>query len=140
MPKKSGKTIKNDHSLADKLWGGTGPYSQVRTTFETRIIDDKISRVFVTVEVDMNPATFEFVQAHRDLFKKDVIVLEFLDHADYRGQNFGYVSSAFSQELIGPETIEQAKVHEEYCIKMVLKLHRLVMAALLSKKSNQNNR
>ncbi len=130
MAKQSTNKTKAGYTLADKLWGDTGPYSQVRTVFETRILDDAISRVFVNVEVDINPATFEYALSNRDLFKNDKVILDLLDHSDYRDQEFGYVSSAFSAEFTGPEVLERAKVHEAYSIAAILKLHRLVMAGL----------
>jgi len=58
----------------DMLWGETGPYSQANLTKQVRILDDEISRVFLVVEVEINPTTFEIVEKHRsdDEFKNDI--------------------------------------------------------------------
>lgn len=39
----------------DKLWGEEGPYSEARLIVETRILDDRVSRIFLVVEVSINP-------------------------------------------------------------------------------------
>ena len=41
------------------MWGEDGPYSQVRLCEEARILDDCVSRVFLVVEAEINPFTFE---------------------------------------------------------------------------------
>ena len=74
-----------------RMWGEDGPYSQVRLCEETRILDDSISRVFLVVEAEINPFTFEYVQKHRTRFADDEAVMQLLNHAENRGK-FGYVS------------------------------------------------
>ena len=69
----------------ERMWGKNGPYSQVRLCEETRILDDSVSRVFLVVEAEINPFTFEYVQKHRQRFANDESVLQLLDHAEYRG-------------------------------------------------------
>ena len=49
----------------DKLWGETGPYSQANLVIQTRILDNKISCVFLVVEADINPLTYELIKKHR---------------------------------------------------------------------------
>jgi len=84
----------------DKLWGTDGPYSEVQLIVETRILDDYVSRIFVCVEVHINPFTFEMIKKNRKLFDDDPLIIEFLDHSEYRGQPFGYVTCAYQQEYI----------------------------------------
>ena len=50
----------------DKLWGDSGPYTEVKLIFETRILDDKVSRIFILVEVYINPLTFEIIKKKTD--------------------------------------------------------------------------
>ncbi|MBI2634831.1 hypothetical protein HYW82_04155 [Candidatus Peregrinibacteria bacterium] len=45
----------------DQLWGEHGPYSEAKLITETRILDDQVSRVFVVVEVAINPLTYEII-------------------------------------------------------------------------------
>lgn len=53
------KLTKTDYK---KMWGDDGPYSQVRLCEETRILDDSVSRVFLVVEAEINPFTFEWAE------------------------------------------------------------------------------
>ena len=62
----------------DKLWGETGPYSQANLTIQTRILDDKISRVFLVIEADINPLTYEIVKQNRSKFKDDIMIQQLL--------------------------------------------------------------
>src|SRR3990167_7497630 len=82
----------------ERMWGEDGPYSQVRLSEEIRILDDSVSRVFLVVEAEINPFTFEYVRQHRQKFAHDQAILTLLDHAEYRGQ-FGYVVGAGEVEL-----------------------------------------
>lgn len=114
----------------DKLWGETGPYSQANLTFETRILDNKVSRVFLVVEADINPLTFEIIEQNRDKFANDEMIQQLLDQADYRGQEFGYVVSAFQEEYIDEETLIEAKECLEYTKSTLIKMHEFVMDLL----------
>ena len=58
----------------DKLWGEDGPYSEAWLIFETRILDDSVSRIFIIVEVHVNPFTYELIKKNRDLFADDPLV------------------------------------------------------------------
>ena len=49
------------------LWGETGPYSQANLRKEARILDDQVSRVFLVVEADINPTTFEIIASNEEL-------------------------------------------------------------------------
>lgn len=111
----------------DKLWGETGPYSQSNLTIQTRILDDRISRVFLVVEVDINPLTFELIKKHRANFMDDQKVLQLLDHAEYRGQEFGYVVSAFEAEYRNESVMREAQNRLEYTTETLIKMHKFVM-------------
>lgn len=58
----------------DKLWGETGPYSETRLTIETRILDDSVSRIFVVVEVSVNPLTYEIILKNLKEFINDSVM------------------------------------------------------------------
>jgi len=115
----------------DLLWsgGGDGPYSQVNLIKQVRIIDDSVSRVFIVVEVEINPTTFEIIRANRnsDEFKNDVMIQQLLDGADYRGPQFGYVASAFENEYIGDDIIVRAEYALNYAQECIIKMHKYVM-------------
>ncbi|MBI4990695.1 hypothetical protein HZB96_01220 [Candidatus Gottesmanbacteria bacterium] len=118
----------------DKLWGEEGPYSEARLIVETRILDDRVSRVFLVVEVSINPFTYEFIKKNRKLFSNDPLIQQLIDHSNYRGQSFGYVSCAFQREFIDEKIMEEAKSNLEYCKKTIIKMHKFVMS-LIKKKS-----
>src|SRR3989344_9237901 len=111
----------------NKLWGETGPYSQANLTVQTRILDDKISRTFLVVEADINPLTYELVKKHRAQFTDDPKILQLLDHAEYRGQEFGYVTSAFEAEYKNESVMREAQERLKYTIETLIKMHEFVM-------------
>lgn len=115
------------HRQRDQLWGETGPYSQAQLIFETRILDDHVTRTFLIVEVDINPFTFALVKKHRKQFKNDEPVLQLIDHADYRGQSFGYVSSSFHEEYKDESVLLDAQRHLDYSRETIIRMHRFVM-------------
>ncbi|MBI5613469.1 hypothetical protein HY947_00940 [Candidatus Gottesmanbacteria bacterium] len=130
------KTIrqKEQYSISDRLWGGVGPYSETRLIVETRILDDKVSRVFVVVEVSINPYTYEYIRIHRALFQNDELVQQLLDHSEYRGQSFGYVSMAFSDEYTDEQVMENAKRAVDWSQKTIIKMHKFVMQSFNKEK------
>jgi hypothetical protein len=50
-----------DKQIAE-LWGGDGPYSEAKFIIESRILDDSVSRVFLRVEVNINPFTYRIIK------------------------------------------------------------------------------
>ena len=114
----------------DKLWGETGPYSQVNLTIQTRILDDRVSRVFLVVEADINPLTYELVKKNRSQFSDDLKILQLIDHAEYRGQEFGYVVAAFESEYRNENVMREAQKRLNYTAETLIKMHKFVMGLL----------
>lgn len=114
----------------DKLWGETGPYSQANLTIQTRILDDKISRVFLVVEAEINPLTYEIVEQNRSKFKDDIMIQQLLDHAEYRGFEFGYVVSAFEGEFTDKDVWNEAQIRLKYTEDNLIKMHKFAMDLL----------
>jgi len=114
----------------DKLWGEEGPYSEARLIIETRILDDSVSRIFVIVEIHINPFTFEIIHKNRELFISDQLIQQLLEHSEYRGQAFGYVSCAFQEEYTDNEVVKRAEQNLEYSKKTIIKMHKFVMSLL----------
>lgn len=127
---KNTKKLALTQKQSDKLWGEDGPYSEARLIFCSRVLDTAVSRIFVEVEVAINPLTFEMVQEHREHFKDDEEIQQLLDHSNFRGQDHGYVSCAFSQEHISPEDIEIANLHLQRAENLIIRLHRWVIRQL----------
>lgn len=121
---KHNKLTKKD---LDRLWGDDTPYSQVNLIEQTRVLGDAISRVFLVVEAEINPFTFEYVLDHRHLFADDVMIQQLLDHAEYRGPIEGYVVSAGEEELRDKRSFEVAISYKEIALKNILKMHELVI-------------
>ena len=124
------------------LWGGSGPYSQVNLIKQVRILDDRISRIFLVVEVDINPTTFEIVLKNRNSveFSNDVMTQQLLDTAEYRGPHFGYVSRAFEEEYINEEVLLKAGNHRKYCEETIIKMHRFIMDEISNVESKTGKR
>lgn len=111
------------------LWGESGPYSQANLIRQVRILDDRVSRVFLVVEVDINPTTFEMVKKYRDSkeFKNNIIIQQLLNSAEYRGPHFGYVSMAFEAEYRDEMVMWSAEAALKYSQKNIIKMHKFVM-------------
>jgi len=115
----------------DMLWsgGGKGPYSQAKLIKEVRILDDKVSRVFLVVEVEINPTTFKSVEKYRnnEEFKNNIAIQQLLDHSDYRGPKFGYVSMAFKEEYTDEKILIEAELALQRSQSTIIKMHQFIM-------------
>jgi len=113
----------------DMLWGESGPYSQANLVKQVRVLDDAVSRTFLIVEVDINPTTFELVGKHRadKEFKDDIAIQQLLDHSDYRGPHFGYVSMAFEREYVDEKVLMEADLVLVRTQDTIIKMHKFVM-------------
>lgn len=116
--------------LRDELWGEDGPYSQASIIIQTRILDNHVSRVFVEVEADINPLTYKLISQNRDKFSDDEKIQQLIDHADYRGQKFGYVTSAFSREYSEESVMRAAELALAYTKETIIKMHKFVIDLL----------
>lgn len=114
----------------DKLWGETGPYSQVNLIIQTRILDDKVSRIFLVVEAEINPFTFELIKKRREYFKDDMKIMQLLDNAEYRGLPFGYVVCTFEIQYTDERALEEAQKRLECTRETIIRMHRFVMDLL----------
>ena len=114
----------------DQLWGDSGPYSEAQIIIESRILDDMVSRIFVYVEVHINPFTFEYIKKHRNHFADDMRIQQLLDHSEFRGQPHGYISLAFSKQYTDEQVMGQAQVQLEEAKQTIIKMHRFVMEAI----------
>jgi|GEM_PF-1482864 len=135
---------KNKHNKKQKkltqaeyrnMWGEDGPYSQVRLCEETRILDDSISRVFLVIEAEINPFTFEYVQKNRKKFSEDEPILQLIDHAENRGK-FGYVVSAGEVELEDRVSQAFARKQADMTIQTLIRMHQFVIDEFNLKKEN----
>jgi hypothetical protein len=115
----------------DLLWsgGGKGPYSQANLIKQIRILDDSVSRVFLVVEAEINPTTFEIVNENRhdNEFKNDIIIQQLLDKAEYRGPQFGYVVAAFEEEYRNNEVLARAEYALKYTQESIIKMHKYII-------------
>lgn len=66
----------------------------------------------------------------------DPLIRQILDHSDYRGQSFGYVSYSFQEEFTDDKVMEKAKRSLEYCKNTIVKMHRFVISSLKEKSIN----
>jgi hypothetical protein len=115
----------------DLLWSGDGkgPYSQVNLKRQVRILDNSVSRIFLVVETEINPTSFEIVKNDRneDEFKNDVKIQQLLNHAEYHGPQFGYVATAFEEEFTDNEVMRRAENALKYTQESIIKMHDYIM-------------
>lgn len=130
--------MKLTHKQRDQLWGEDGPYSEACLIFETRILDDRVSRIFINVEVHINPFTYELIKKHRDIFANDSMIQQLLDHSEFRGQSHGYITSAFLNEYTDESVMEEAKHHLEYAKNTIIKMHKFVLKTIFKKEEKVN--
>ena len=114
----------------EKLWGETGPYSEVHLTRETRILDDTVSRIFISVNVHVNPLTYELIKENREQFQGDARIQQLIDNSEYWGLKDGYVSCAFLKEFSDDEVIKEAEMAVEYSKEIVIKIHKFMLELL----------
>ena len=110
----------------EKIWGETGPYSEAYLIFETRILDDEISRIFLEVEVAINPLTFEIVKKHRRQFKNDKRIQDILEYAQYEYDERGYEASLFSAPY-EPDLLEVANKVLQEAEESIIRMHKFAM-------------
>lgn len=124
MKEKQKKKLTN--ADIEKIWGGDGPYSQVSLHEQTRILDDSVSRIFLVVEAEINPFTFEYVKKNRGRFENDETVLQLLDYAENRGK-FGYVVGAGEVEANMDGAREFAERQRNTTIETITRMHKFVI-------------
>lgn len=123
----------------DKLWGEDGPYSEAWLVIESRILDESVSRMFVMVEVHINPFTYELIHQNRELFVDDPMIQQLLDHSDFRGQPHGYVSCAFNGQYTDESVMREAQKHLEYAKSTIIKMHKFVLDTLNEESNKTKN-
>ena len=110
-----------------KLWGEDTPYSQVNLIEQTRVLGDGISRIFLVVEAEINPFTFEYALMNKSLFKKEPAIQQLLENAEYRGPSEGYRICVGEEELIDKQSFEVAFSYRKVALENILKMHELVI-------------
>jgi hypothetical protein len=115
---------------AEMLWGGDGPYSEVKTIINTRILDDKVSRVMIEVEGHINPTTFRIIKKNINKFIGDPVIMDLMATAKYEGKSYGYHISAGAEEYDGEPSLKNAKIKQDYMQASVLKMHKFVIKYL----------
>lgn len=113
-----------------ELWGEEGPYSEARSLIEHRILDDSVSRIFLRVEVNINPFTFKAVKKHRKEFIDDEMVQNILDNSRYLGFKNGYIAIPFEGKFStdnGDDVIKQAEEILEETKQAVIRMHKYVI-------------
>jgi len=114
----------------NELWGEDGPYSQAQLITEARVLDDKISRTFLIVSVNINPFTLKLVRKHIGLFKGDVIITGIAKNAAYKGPKDGYSIYVFQQEYMNERVMKDARIIFKETNDAIIRMHRFVMDEL----------
>ena len=109
-----------------EIWGEEGPYSEAYLTFETRIIDDEISKIILKVEVSINPLTFELINQNKDVFLDDRRIQAILEYAEFTNDLRGYEACLFSV----PYKSDMLKIANDVLKETeeaIIKMHKFVM-------------
>jgi hypothetical protein len=126
--------------MVNELWGEGGPYSQAQLITEVRIMDDKISRTFVIVSVNINPFTMKYIRKHPSAFKGDRIVTGIVEHAVYEGPKDGYALYLFQQEYHNEEILKEAKAVLNEVNNAIIRMHSFVMQYLKGGTKKRNDK
>jgi hypothetical protein len=113
-----------------ELWGEDGPYSEARYLIEHRILDDSVSRIFLRVEVNINPFTYKIVKKNRKEFINDEMIQKILDNSRYLGFKNGYIAVPFEAKFMADDdamATKEAKEILEETKKAVIRMHKYVM-------------
>ncbi len=110
----------------EKMWDEEGPYSEAYMTFETRILDEAISRIFIKVYVSINPLTFELIRKHKEQFENDKRIVDILEYGELQHEEFGYEAQLF-QAPYDHETLEIANQILGEVEEAIIKMHKFVM-------------
>ena len=116
-----------------ELWGEEGPYSEVKYLIEHRILDDAVSRVFLRVEVNINPFTYKIVKKNRKEFVNDEMVQKILDNSRYLGFENGYIAVPFEGKFLADndgEITTKARRMLEETKGAVIRMHKYVMKVI----------
>ncbi len=122
--------MKLTKSKIDKLWGETGPYSEVSLQIQTRILDDSVSRVFLCVRANINPLTFELIKQNMGQFSNDTMILDLINNAEYWGMYDGYVADVLVGEFNSKEVMKEAEIVRDDVKETIIKMHKFVLDLL----------
>jgi len=114
-------------SEIEMLWGEVGPYSEAKISINTRILDDRVSRIMLEVEGFINPTTFRVIKKNQDKFLDDPMLCQLLETAVYRGKGFGYHISAGTEEFHDNRAMGRARIRLDYMRETIIKMHKFVM-------------
>lgn len=122
--------IKITKEQKDMLWWENWPYSEAKLIFETRILDNQISRRFMTVEVIINPTTYKICKDNIEKFSSNPMISQLLEHSEDRWKQHWYISMAFShpfKENNELKVLKEAKIALNYTEKTIIDMHNFVI-------------
>lgn len=128
MKKPNSKIKKLTQFDKKRMWGEEGPYSETHIKTQSRILGVSVSRVFLVVEAQINPFTFEYVEKNLDLFPVDHPVHDLVKNASYEGENYGYVVQSGQEEFIDQQSLRLVHNYLEKLTDVVIDLHEFVIA------------
>ncbi|MDD2745120.1 MAG: hypothetical protein PHU93_01150 [Candidatus Gracilibacteria bacterium] len=104
-----------------------GAYLEVNVITQTRILDNAVSRAFVSVEAVINPFTFQVIQQNLGVLK-DREISEMIEYANDR-EKWGYVVQVGPEiQYFGDDRVyTQAEVQKDFAIKKIIKIHDFVL-------------
>ena len=113
----------------DNLWWKDGPHSLAKLTIDTNIISDKLSRIFIIVDIDINPLTFEIISKNRTYFKNDPVITEILNSV-HECKSSGYHWEVSRNLYESEADIQKGQCYLHQCQEAIIRMHKFVMELL----------
>ena len=135
MPKKKFKLTQSDR---ERMWGEECPYSETHIKTQSRILGVSISRIFLVVEAQINPFTFEYVAKNLNSFPVDHPVHDLVKNATYEGGSYGYVVQSGQEEFIDQESLKLVNEYLQRLTAVVIEMHEFVIAQCGLKRVDNN--
>lgn len=121
--------VKGKYYYITRFWGDPGPYSQIRTERETRILDEDVSRDLYYLYANINPTTIELLKEYRDIIK-DPKILHVLDEAEYINQRKGYYWRICERIEDDDEEVDRQRIT---ATETLINMHKMALQIFCSK-------
>ncbi len=86
------------------------------------------------IEAVINPTTFRVCKQNRRSFEDDELILQLLDHANYRGKYGYFVRVGPSLQIRSsadiPEILKSAELQKNVAMEKIIRMHRFAMDLL----------
>ena len=114
----------------DQLWSKEGPKFAATLTFDTHILNDKVSKILVIVDILINPLTFEIISKNRKHFANDTVILQIIDEADDQCTGISFTWCPYRMEFKSEDDLNDGHKTLVICQEALIRMHKFVMELL----------